>query len=71
MNYQIGGCEERRGRLYGWTGRRCARCRGTGAVHVFSIGSIVPCVDCAGTGDEWGLMSVQPALDCCEGTSNE
>lgn len=56
--YQLKGGEEiRDGKLYGWTGRKCPRCGGAGAVA-----ERVNCYGCAGTGEEWGLMPIQPAV---------
>ena len=54
MAYALKGGEQwHDGQLYGWTGRKCEPCRGNGNRYV-------RCVSCGGTGDEWGLMPVQP-----------
>jgi DnaJ-class molecular chaperone len=45
----------RRGLLHGWTGSRCNRCNGTGELR-----DVIRCPDCAGTGDAFGVMPVQP-----------
>jgi hypothetical protein len=47
------------GWTYGWTGRKCGRCGGHGVDDENHT-----CLDCAGTGDEWGLMpGVTPKKD--------
>lgn len=59
MTYQLKGGEEiRDGKLYGWTGRDCPRCQGSGQ----NSGEYdhVMCGGCGGTGEEWDLMPVQP-----------
>ena len=59
MTYQLKGGEEwRDGKLFGWTGAVCSRCKGTGD----AFGDLrYLCNHCAGTGEEWGVMPVQPA----------
>lgn len=60
MAYQLKGGEEiRDGKLYGWTGRKCEHCKGTGEKSGQEDGPR-SCQQCAGTGEEWGLMPVQP-----------
>lgn len=55
--YQLKGGEEvRDGKLYGWTGRQHKVCGGSGLNN-----NNFRCNSCGGTGDEWGLMPVQPA----------
>jgi len=57
MAYQLKGGEEiRDGKLYGWTGRNCFVCRGTG----IATDGDRSCSSCAGTGEQWGLMPTQP-----------
>lgn len=61
MTYQLKGGEEvRDGKLYGWTGRKHAPCKGTG--EDFSDDNVpwTTCRGCGGTGEEWGLMPDQP-----------
>jgi hypothetical protein len=48
--------EWRDGKLYGWTGKTCARCNGRGESYHDSTA----CGGCDGTGEEWGLMPAQP-----------
>jgi hypothetical protein len=61
MIYQLKGGEEwRDGKLYGWTGRVCLECDGTGEISGEGEGR---CMKCGGTGEEWGLMPVQPATE--------
>jgi hypothetical protein len=56
MTYQLKGGEEiRDGKLYGWTGVDCVKCNGHGVDDENYI-----CGQCAGTGETWGLMPVQP-----------
>jgi RecJ-like exonuclease len=56
MTYQLKGGEEiRDGKLYGWTGRECETCAGTGEGKQYPT-----CTGCGGTGEEWGLMPTQP-----------
>lgn len=45
-------------KLYGWTGRKCFACHGTGESDAEDFDRT--CTKCAGTGDEHGLMPVQP-----------
>lgn len=63
MTYRLKGGEEiRDGKLFGWTGRHCPVCHGSG--DYFPRGDSMEssfCRSCAGTGEEWGLMPVQPA----------
>ena len=56
MTYKLKGGEEVvDGVLFGWTGNKCTRCKGHGQDNDNSS-----CGACAGTGDEWGMMPVQP-----------
>lgn len=56
MTYELKGGEEiRDGKLYGWTGRKHEPCKGTGETN-----EARRCDSCGGTGEEWGLMPVQP-----------
>lgn len=56
MSYQLKNREEwRNGKLYGWTGKVCFKCKGHGVDN-----ESLTCSDCAGTGEEWGLMPEQP-----------
>lgn len=58
MRYQLKGGEEiQDGKLYGWTGRDCRACGGSG---VDEESGQLGCRECAGTGDEWGLLPEQP-----------
>lgn len=58
MRYVLNGGEEiRDGKLYGWTGKSCPRCHGTGDIDSEYQQS---CPACSGTAEEWGLMPVQP-----------
>ena len=60
MPYQLKGGEEiRDGKLYGWTGEICSRCKGCGWNDPQSD-SMWKCNTCGGTGEEWGLMPNQP-----------
>lgn len=60
MTYQLKGGEEiRNGVLFGWTGAKCGTCDGYGEAFGDRLGSV--CKGCAGTGEHWGLMPVQPA----------
>lgn len=64
MTYQLKGGEEwRDGKLYGWTGRDCDECRGTGENDAIDYhdGYRLACSACSGTGEEWDLMPVQPS----------
>lgn len=45
----------RRGKLYGWTGKKCPPCGGYGEDEEARA-----CGACSGTGDEYGLMPIQP-----------
>jgi hypothetical protein len=57
--YQLKPGEEvRDGKLYGWTGKKCTGCKGTG-----DCGDESPrgCPECGGTGDEWDEMPLQSA----------
>lgn len=57
MAYELKGGEEiRNGKLYGWTGTVCDRCGGHGQDVEGRA-----CTGCGGTGEYWGLMSIQPA----------
>lgn len=49
------GQEWRDGKLYGWTGLNCQKCKGHGVDN-----DNLSCRDCGGTGEEWGLMPIQP-----------
>lgn len=61
MTYKLKGGEEiKDGKLYGWTGSQCVLCNGYGEVFNTVYGIIKRCDNCAGTGEEWGLMPVQP-----------
>ncbi len=53
-----GGETVRGGKLYGWTGRACKACRGIGELPDRDDRALCP--GCSGTGEEWGLMPVQP-----------
>lgn len=56
MTYQLKGGEEiRDGVLFGWTGAEHAECGGHGVDNENNR-----CDGCAGTGEEWGRMPVQP-----------
>lgn len=56
MAYQLKGGEHvKDGKLYGWTGKKCEKCRGCG-----QCGEGYACPGCGGTGDEHGMMPVQP-----------
>ena len=56
VSYQLKGGEEwRDGVLYGWTGRSCTTCNGGG-----EDAETHACRGCAGTGETWGVMPVQP-----------
>ena len=60
MSYQLKGGEEwRDGKLYGWTGRDCPKCHGSGEIMIGQF-DCAPCPECGHTGEEWGLMPVQP-----------
>lgn len=61
MDYQLKGGEEwRDGLLYGWTGLKCKPCKGHGQRYSEMHDNDAACPDCGGTGEEWGLMPVQP-----------
>ncbi len=55
-----GGEEWRDGKLHGWTGRKCSACKGLGERYISYRDRDCACPDCGGTGEEWGLMPVQP-----------
>lgn len=58
VSYQLKGGEYvKGGKLYGWTGKECTACRGTGEGGAGDC----PCGECGGTGDEHGVMPVQPS----------
>lgn len=60
MTYTLKGGEEiRDGKLYGWTGRACGTCGGSGESPNQDDGRRA-CPSCAGTGEEHGLMPTQP-----------
>lgn len=62
MTYQLKGGEEwQDGVLHGWTGRKCEACKGHGERYNQMCDSDARCMNCGGTGDEWGVMPVQPA----------
>jgi DnaJ-class molecular chaperone len=66
MTYKLKGGEAViRGVLHGWTGRKCPRCKGTGQVRRLNTSDYSTderrCMSCGGTGDEHGVMPVQPA----------
>ena len=62
MAYELKGGEEwQDGHLYGWTGAKCERCRGTGQTYTQGDDFDRACAGCGGTGDAWGLMPHQPA----------
>lgn len=42
-------------KLYGWTGAKCRKCKGAGEDN-----DARRCPDCAGTGEEHGVMPEQP-----------
>jgi len=44
------------GKLYGWTGKTCPDCSGTGE----GLGRRTLCAGCGGTGEEHAEMPVQP-----------
>lgn len=57
MAYQLKGGEEiRDGVLFGWTGLDCGTCNGHGVDDENNR-----CNCCAGTGELWGRMLIQPA----------
>lgn len=43
------------GILYGWTGQKCASCKGHG-----ELADDTRCPSCSGVGEEHGIMPVQP-----------
>lgn len=47
----------------GWTGRKCQRCHGIGETYRSDRDSDGPCLDCGGTGEEWGLLQKPDAQD--------
>jgi hypothetical protein len=49
--YPVGATRMPDGRLYGWTGRDCPRCEGTGQGK---SDDYLTCKACGGTGDEFG-----------------
>lgn len=56
--YELKGGEfVKAGKLHGWTGVICGRCRGTGE------GEVEPghCRGCGGTGEAHGIMTIQPS----------
>jgi hypothetical protein len=58
MTYKLKGGEEwRDGKLYGWTGQDCQTCKGHGVDDENHR-----CTYCAGTGEKWGLMPIQPEV---------
>jgi hypothetical protein len=62
MTYELKNGEEiRDGKLYGWTGRDCPKCEATGEDFSDENAPFTTCCKCNGTGEEWGLMPVQPA----------
>lgn len=67
MTYQLKGGEEiRDGVLFGWTGAKCAKCDGCGETSGDRLEGHA-CKGCAGTGEHWGHMPVQPAeLDAAD-----
>ncbi len=59
MTYELKGGEGvKDGKLYGWLGKPCEYCGGSG-----ESGADHPraCTGCGGTGEAHGLMPVQPA----------
>lgn len=57
MTYELKGGEYvKGGKLFGWTGQACKKCNGSGERT-----DAMPCESCGRTGDEHGLMPVQPA----------
>jgi DnaJ-class molecular chaperone len=42
------------GKLQGWTGRKCPRCKGHGLIYDESYDNDRACPACAGTGEEYG-----------------
>lgn len=61
VTYQLKGGEEiRDGNLYGWTGHNCPKCNGTGEDFSDNNAPFTHCRHCGGTGEQWGLMPVQP-----------
>lgn len=58
--YQLKGGESiRKRKLYGWTGKSCTCCKGSGESPDDRMGRTA-CGGCGGTGEAWGLMPVQP-----------
>lgn len=72
MAYQLKPGEEIiNGKLYGWTGRAHAACKGTGEDFSEQNWPYTTCRGCGGTGDEWGVMPDQPeALSCPANTGD-
>jgi DnaJ-class molecular chaperone len=61
MAYQLKGGEEIiNGILFGWTGRECSACNGTGECDDSHFGGLRTCQSCGGTGGEWGRMPEHP-----------
>lgn len=61
MTYKLKGGEEiQNGVLFGWTGEKCKRCKGTGQEYKSDLDCDGSCSGCAGTGEEWARMPVQP-----------
>lgn len=57
MSYKLKNGEEiRDGILYGWTGKSCPACQGSGEENE----SRSRCNQCAGTGEAWGKIPIQP-----------
>lgn len=61
MTYQLKNGEEiRDGKLFGWTGKNCIRCDGTAEDFSDDNAPCATCRHCGGTGEEWGLITIQP-----------
>lgn len=61
MAYELKGGEEWiEGILHGWTGNLCKACKGYGEAYEPVRDADGPCRACSGTGDEYGIMPVQP-----------
>jgi DnaJ-class molecular chaperone len=60
MTYELKGGEHvKDGKLYGWTGKVCKRCNGHGEYE--GANGRNACPGCGGTGEQHGLMPIQPA----------
>lgn len=59
MAYDLKGGEEWvEGILHGWTGKKCSACGGCGETNERKL-----CNNCGGTGDDYGVMPIQPAVN--------